>query len=168
MEWYREERLVSVAADDAALEGDLTLPDGARGAILFAVDTGRYAPENRRAAREFLDAKFATLLIDLLTEEETDLRPLVDLDFLSRRLIAATDWLSLNPDTRELRVGLFGGDAALRAAAARPEAVDAVVWRGQDPPPGEVEVPTLYLVDSGAPEVTARLARAWFQRHLAR
>jgi dienelactone hydrolase len=111
-------------------------------------------------ARLLNEAKLATLLIDLLTpEEETlDLRTAhlrFDIDLLAERLIAATDWLTENPDTRQLRVGYFGAStgagAALVAGAERPDVVGAVVSRGGRPDMAGpalpcVKSPTLLIV----------------------
>ena len=157
-----EEREVRVPAGPVELEGNLGVPEGARGIVLFAhgSGSGRMSPRNRYVARALREANFATLLVDLLTpdEEEQDLvtrRLRFDIGLLSGRLAGATDWLSENPDTRNLRVGYFGAStgagAALVAAAGRPGAVGAVVSRGGRPDlAGEalprVKAPTLLIV----------------------
>jgi putative phosphoribosyl transferase len=106
------------------------------------------------------EAGFATLLIDLLTrdEEEIDLRTRqfrFDLDLLTERLIRATEWLKKNPQTRTLRIGLFGSStgaaAALIAAAKLVDDVRAVVSRGGRPDLAMeylagVKAPTLLIV----------------------
>ena len=105
-------------------------------------------------------AKLATLLIDLLTsaEEAIDLRTAqlrFDIGLLAERLIATTDWLVRQPDTRPLRLGYFGAStgagAALVAAAERPDIVGAVVSRGGRPDLAgaalaAVRAPTLLIV----------------------
>ncbi len=115
---------------------------------------------NRHVARLLNQAKLATLLVDLLTadEEAIDLRTAhlrFDIGLLAERLIAATDWLTQQPATRELRVGYFGAStgagAALVAAAERPEVVGAVVSRGgrpdlAGPALARVRAPTLLIV----------------------
>jgi putative phosphoribosyl transferase len=157
-----EERQVRVQAGPVELEGNLGVPDGARGVVLFAhgSGSGRHSPRNRYVARALQRAGLATLLIDLLTpdEEEVDLRTRhlrFDVRMLADRLAGATDWLTENPDTRGLRVGYFGAStgagAALVAATERPEAVGAVVSRGGRPDlAGDalplVEAPTLLIV----------------------
>jgi putative phosphoribosyl transferase len=157
-----DERVVRVAAGRVALEGNLSLPGAARGVVLFAHGSGssRHSPRNRHVARLLNEAKLATLLIDLLTPEEEalDLRTAhlrFDIDLLAERLIAATDWLTENPDTRELRVGYFGAStgagAALVAAAERADIVGAVVSRGgrpdmAGPALSRVRAPTLLIV----------------------
>jgi putative phosphoribosyl transferase len=157
-----EEREVRVPAGPVELEGNLGVPEGARGLVLFAhgSGSGRMSPRNRYVARALREANFATLLVDLLTpdEEEQDLvtrRLRFDIGLLSGRLAGATDWLLENPNTRNLRVGYFGAStgagAALVAAAGRPGEVGAVVSRGGRPDlAGEalsrVKAPTLLIV----------------------
>jgi len=157
-----EEREVRVPAGPVGLEGNLGVPEGARGLVLFAhgSGSGRMSPRNRYVARALREANFATLLVDLLTpdEEEQDLvtrRLRFDIGLLSGRLAGATDWLLENPNTRNLRVGYFGAStgagAALVAAAGRPGEVGAVVSRGGRPDlAGEalsrVKAPTLLIV----------------------
>lgn len=135
---------VEVPAGRVALEGDLTLPAGARGLVLFAHGSGssRHSPRNRYVAQVLNDGSLATLLVDLLTEQEevidTQTRHLrFDITLLAERLVDAVDWLQSHPDTRDLAIGCFGAStgaaAALWAAAERPAAVRAVVSRGGRP-----------------------------------
>ena len=156
-----DERTVRVTAGDVTLEGELGIPANARGVVLFAhgSGSGRTSPRNRYVAGVLREAGLATLLIDLLTlaEEHDDrwdghLR--FDIAFLARRLVGAIEWLAARDETRALRVGIFGastgGGAALVAAAARPDAVGAVVSRGGRPDLADgalpvVEAPTLLI-----------------------
>ena len=78
-----------------------------------------------------------------------------DIDLLTRRLVATIDWLGERRDAATLPIGLFGAStgaaAALRAAAARPKRVDAVVSRGGRPDLAgdalpRVHAPTLLIV----------------------
>jgi len=149
-----DEQVVRVAAGSVTLEGNLVLPDKVRGIVLFAHGSGssRPSPRNRFVAQALQQGGLATLLIDLLTrdEETVDLRTRqlrFDIGLLAARLLAATDWLAQNSDTRNLRVGYFGastgGGAALVAAAERPDAVGAVVSRGGRP---DLAGPALSLV----------------------
>jgi dienelactone hydrolase len=158
----REESSVKVSTGLVVLEGNLGIPDGARGIVLFAhgSGSGRHSPRNRYVARRLRQANLATLLIDLLTaEEETiDLQTRqhrFDIKLLAGRLVGATDWLTQNPDTRNLRVGYFGAStgagAALVAAVECPELVAAVVSRGGRPDLAgqalpRVAAPTLLIV----------------------
>src|SRR5262245_19430558 len=158
------EHPVRVAAGPVTLEGNLAIPEGARGVVLFAhgSGSGRHSPRNRFVARALREAGLATLLIDLLTEQEeavdrstAHLR--FDIGLLADRLGGATDWLTDDPQTAGLSVGYFGastgGGAALVAAVRRPTVVGAVVSRGGRPDlAGEalpaVLAPTLLIVGS--------------------
>ena len=157
-----EERPVSVSAGPVELEGNLSVPENARGVVLFAhgSGSGRHSPRNRYVAGVLREAGLATLLIDLLTpdEEVVDLRTghlRFDIRLLAQRLAGATDWLMANPDTRYLRIGYFGASTgaggALVAAARRPQGVGAIVSRGGRPDlAGDalplVDAPTLLIV----------------------
>jgi putative phosphoribosyl transferase len=169
MERKGEERLVHVAVGLVTLEGNLSLPEGARGVVLFAHGSGssRHSPRNRYVAQVLNEAKLATLLVDLLTsdEEAIDLRTAhlrFDIGLLAERLVGATDWLTQYPDTRHLRIGYFGAStgaaAALVAAPERPDVVGAVVSRGgrpdlAGPALGRVRAPTLLIVGGNDFEV---------------
>ncbi|MDQ3815129.1 MAG: dienelactone hydrolase family protein [Armatimonadota bacterium] len=159
-----QERLVQVPAGTATLEGDLVVPEDARGVVLFAHGSGssRHSPRNRYVAGVLQAAGLATLLIDLLTasEEAVDLRTRhlrFDIGLLAERLVGAMEWLAQEPGTRGLKIGLFGastgGGAALVAAAQRPELAGAVVSRGGRPDLAgpalpQVQAPTLLIVGS--------------------
>jgi putative phosphoribosyl transferase len=159
---WSEERPVRIPVGAVELEGNLGVPEGAAGVVLFAhgSGSGRHSPRNRYVARVLREAGLATLLIDLLTreEEEVDLRTgylRFDIGLLADRLADATGWLIENPDARDLRIGYFGAStgagAALVAAAERPDEVGAIVSRGVRPDlAGEalplVKAPTLLIV----------------------
>jgi putative phosphoribosyl transferase len=156
------EREVRLRAGTTELVGDLVVPAGAAGVVLFAHGSGssRHSPRNRLVAGALRRVGLATLLLDLLTpaEEERD-RVTAELRFdvalLAERLIAAADLLLAEPATAGLPLGLFGAStgagAALIAAAERPETVAAVVSRGGRPDLagdhlGRVRAPTLLIV----------------------
>jgi dienelactone hydrolase len=126
------------------LEANLAIPRGARGVVLFAHGSGssRFSPRNRAVAADLNDSGIATLLVDLLTEEEEAVDSVTahlrfDIGLLAKRLIHATDWLLTAPEMRGLRIGYFGAStgaaAALVAAVERPQAVAAIVSRGGRP-----------------------------------
>lgn len=163
-------RPVEVPADGAVtLHGDLTVPEPARGVVLFAHGSGssRLSPRNRLVARALSDAGIATLLLDLLDpdEERRDQRTAelrFDIPLLADRLAAAADWLATEPAVARLQLGLFGAStgaaAALITAAERPDRVRAVVSRGGRPDLaagrlGQVQAPTLLLVGGHDPAV---------------
>jgi putative phosphoribosyl transferase len=174
-----EERLVQVSIHGITLEGNLTLPDGAAGLVLFAHGSGssRHSSRNRHVAAILNQSKLATLLVDLLTPEEEaiDVRTAhlrFDIGLLAERLIGATDWLMEYPDTLDLRIGYFGAStgaaAALVAASERPEAVGAVVLRGGRPDLAgpaltRVRAPTLLIVGGNDFQVI-ELNRAAFEQ----
>jgi putative phosphoribosyl transferase len=138
-------RLVSIPIDRVELEGDLAAPLRPRGIVLFAHGSGssRHSPRNRFVAESLRrEARVATLLFDLLSpaEEAIDAQSAAlrfDIGLLARRLLAATDWVRRDAQSRALRVGYFGAStgaaAALVAAANRPEGIGAIVSRGGRP-----------------------------------
>ena len=213
-----EDRAVRIPVGREAIEGGLSVPEHARGIVLFAHGSGssRHSPRNRHVAHLLNQATLATLLVDLLTpiEEALDQQAgelRFDIGLLTERLVGATDWLAQQPDTRRLRVGYFGAStgaaAALVAAGMRADAVGAVVSRGgrpdlAGPALARVRAPTLLIVggndfevlelnrvafaqlrgekqlaivpgathlfeEPGALDEVARVARQWFERHLA-
>ncbi len=153
---------VQIRAGHAVLSGNLTIPDGADALVLFAHGSGssRHSPRNQFVARTLNDNGLATLLFDLLTQEEEalDMRTgehRFNIDLLAERLVHATKWANQQEETRDLRVGYFGsstgGAAALVAAAEMPREVGAVVSRGGRPDLAgdtlsKVQAPTLLIV----------------------
>jgi putative phosphoribosyl transferase len=153
---------VQIRAGQAILPGNLHLPKGAGAVVLFAHGSGssRHSPRNQFVARTLNDAGLATLLFDLLTQEEEaidvqtrELR--FNIHLLAERLVHATRWAKQQPQTRDLRIGYFGsstgGAAALVAAVDVPQDAGAVVSRGGRPDlAGEalpaVQAPTLLIV----------------------
>jgi putative phosphoribosyl transferase len=85
-----------------------------------------------------------------------------DIEMLSLRLVAATNWLMSQRDLRDLPVGYFGAStgaaAAVVAAGLRPEVVGAIVSRGGRPDLAGstlqmVRAPTLLIVGGFDPVV---------------
>jgi putative phosphoribosyl transferase len=156
------ERPVTIRLPGATLDGDLAMPSGATGLVLFAHGSGssRHSPRNRYVADVLQQAGLATLLMDLLTMEEERIDLVTrhlrfDIDLLGRRVVGATDWLAGQPEASALNLGYFGAStgaaAALVAAAERPAAVKAVVSRGGRPDLAgaalpRVKAPTLLIV----------------------
>src|SRR3954464_11749864 len=106
---------VRIPAGEVRLHGDLVVPRGATGVVLFAHGSGssRHSPRNRFVAEVLQDQGLATLLIDLLAldEERVDARSArlrFDLDLLAGRLVGATDRLGEQPQTHGLKIGFFG------------------------------------------------------------
>jgi putative phosphoribosyl transferase len=153
---------VQLQAGRAVLSGNLNIPENANALVLFAHGSGssRHSPRNQFVARTLNDVGLATLLFDLLTQEEeaidTQTRELrFNIHFLAERLVHATKWAKQQEETRDLRIGYFGsstgGAAALVAAVELPQDIGAVVSRGGRPDlAGEalpkVKPPTLLIV----------------------
>ncbi len=140
------------------IAGDLTVPEGAGGIVVFAHGSGssRHSPRNRDVAAALNGAGLATLLIDLLTVAEEQQRANVfDIELLAERLAAASAWVRAQPELSGLQLGSFGAStgagAALWAAADLGDQVRAVVSRGGRPDLaaprlGAVRAPTLLIV----------------------
>lgn len=153
---------VSIPVDGEALAASMTIPEHARGVVLFSHGSGssRFSPRNRYVAEFLQQLGLATVLLDLLTpkEENQDLRTgqwRFDIDMLGARLVMAADWLQQDARTANLAMGLFGAStgaaAALVAAAERPQSVAAIVSRGGRPDLAgtalvHVKAPTLLIV----------------------
>jgi putative phosphoribosyl transferase len=129
---------------DVTLDGDLAIPANAAGIVLFAHGSGssRRSPRNQFVARAIQEAGIATMLFDLLTQEEeaeddATGRLRFDIGLLARRLIEATRWIAGQAEIRTLEMGYFGastgGAAALAAAAEIGAAIGGVVSRGGRP-----------------------------------
>lgn len=148
----------AVSLQGPLLPADLMVPEQATGLVLFAHGSGssRLSGRNRWVAEVLQQHGFATLLFDLLTEEEAQDRSKVfNIALLARRVGEAIDWVEQRPDLRDLRLGLFGAStgaaAALLAAAQKPTNVAAVVSRGGRPDLAMtalplVRAPTLLIV----------------------
>jgi len=122
------------------LEGDLVLPQNAKGLVIFAHGSGssRFSPRNTHVARQLQEQGLGTLLLDLLTEHEAyDRRNVFDIPLLAGRMIEAVRFARSDTELSNLRIGLFGAStgaaAALVAAARLPNEVAAVVSRGGRP-----------------------------------
>ncbi len=155
------------------LTGDLSIPQNAKGLIVFAHGSGssRHSTRNKEVAAKLQEAGFGTLLFDLLTvKEDEDYSKRFDIDLLTDRLIRVTDWLKSYPDTADLTIGYFGAStgaaATLNAAAKLGNTIAAVVSRGGRPDMAalllpEVNTPTLLIVGSLDTEVIALNEKAY-------
>ncbi len=130
-------KLQDVSVGAQALQGFLRLPADPSGLVIFAHGAGssHLSVRNNYVAEELGKRGLATLLFDLLTEQEArDRANVFDIPLLSTRMIEAIDWVCENPDIPPLPIGLFGSStgaaAAMVAAAHAPEKVQAVVSRG--------------------------------------
>lgn len=149
---------VTIQVGSVALEGDLCLPAEAHGLVIFVHGSGssRQSPRNKFVAQELQKVGLATLLFDLLTEEEDETyENRFDIATLTKRLVLVVQWTSEQTKLKDLPIGLFGAStgaaAALQAAAELKTQIKAVVSRGGRPDLagdalGKVKAPTLLIV----------------------
>ena len=153
---------VIITSDSIELGAFLMIPEDVKGLVLFAHGSGssRHSPRNQHVAQMLNDYGLATLLMDLLTNEEEKFDNLTrelrfDINLLAERVGIATDWLNQNPETKSFGFGYFGSStgaaAALVAAAEQGQKVGAVVSRGGRPDLAgaalpRVQSPTLLIV----------------------
>lgn len=143
------------------LKGNLEIPKGAKGIVLFAHGSGssRFSKRNQFVANELIKAGMGFLLMDLLTEEEEQVDNVTgelrfDIDMLADRVVEATEWLKDNPETKHLKIGYFGsstGAGAALVAASKETSISAIVSRGGRPDLAgmalaKVTAPTLLIV----------------------
>jgi putative phosphoribosyl transferase len=147
-----------------ALSADVTAPEGASGVVVFVHGSGssRLSPRNRYVARALNQAGLATILFDLLTDEEAeDRRNVFDIPLLATRVREAIAAARESDRLRGMRIGLFGastGAAAALCAAAEDRDIAAVVSRGGRPDLAldvldAVTAPTLLIVGGMDEEV---------------
>lgn len=160
-----QERTVSMSLGGGIHEGILGLPDQPRGLVVFAHGSGssRHSSRNQFVAKQLREVGMATLLFDLLTEEEDQVyENRFDIGLLAERLVQASGWVASQAELAELPQGYFGAStgaaAALKAAAQLPGTIRAVVSRGGRPDlAGEalprVEAPTLLIIGGADTQV---------------
>ncbi|HUW24140.1 MAG TPA: alpha/beta hydrolase [Patescibacteria group bacterium] len=130
--------LVSLPLEGITLKGNLVVPPKARGIVVFSHGggSGRFSPRNNFVAGTLNRIETATLLLDLLTEEEDLIyENRFNINLLTQRLMSAVDWVQREPALANLAIGFFGAStgaaSALRAAATLgSEEIAAVVSRG--------------------------------------
>jgi putative phosphoribosyl transferase len=115
------------------VEGNLSIPDNPIGIVIFAhgSGSGRASERNQLTSRKLNENNIATLLFDLLTEQEQECdRQLENLksdvpgatfnkfniSLLTGRLSMATDWVLNYPKKRNLQVAYFGSSTGAAAA----------------------------------------------------
>ncbi len=171
------EVIIQIAA--VRLEGELVMPAAAKGLVLFAHGSGssRHSPRNQYVARVLQKAGIATLLFDLLTEEEERLERHTrhlrfDILLLATRLMEVTNWVGTEAATRHFKLGYFGSStgaaAALAAAAELGDQINSVVSRGgrpdlAGPALGRVSAATLLIVGGNDTSVIELNVEAYAQ-----
>jgi len=162
---------IKIPLEKVTLEGRLTVPERAKGIVIFAHGSGssRFSSRNWYVAEILHDQNIATLLTDLLTieEEQIDLQTRhirFDIPLLAERLVQIADWAEQDSRTNHLKIGYFGsstgGGAALIAAAQAPDNIATVVSRGGRPDLAgdflpQVKAPALLIVGERDQEVLA-------------
>lgn len=153
-----EKQTINIPIDSIELEGILVIPEGARGLVIFSHGAGssRLSPRNNYVADVLNKADIATLLFDLLTEEEDRVyENRFDIPKLTKRLITVTEWTQKQEELKKMNIGYFGSStgaaSALNAAAALSKQIKAVVSRGGRPDLSmeylpDVKAPTLLIV----------------------
>lgn len=160
---------ITLTDEDVELRGILTLPKKAKGIIVFAHGSGssRLSPRNQFVSHYLEKEGFATLLLDLLTEQEEIIDLMTrqyrfDIILLAKRLSLVTNWLKSESKTKHLSIAYFGAStgaaAALIAAATSKTPIKAIVSRGGRPDIAievlpHLKVPTLLIVGSNDHEV---------------
>jgi len=158
----RREVSIPLKSSSVSVRGDLTVPQGASGLVLFVHGSGssRLSPRNQYVAQILNEGGLATLLFDLLTPEEEveddrTKRLRFDMELLGDRVLDATSWVLEQEDLVNMKLGYFGassgGGAALRASVLSKKPVSAVVSRGGRPDLcgellGKVTSPTLLII----------------------
>jgi len=121
------------------VRGQLIIPQQPKALIIFAHGSGsnRKSPRQQKVSSSLNKLGFATLLFDLLTEEEAkNRRKVFDIRLLTERLLGATAWAVTVEELKDLPIGYFGastGAAAALSAAAQEPRVKSVVSRGGRP-----------------------------------
>ena len=149
---------VDIPVGQVTLTGDLSVPENAKGLVIFSHGSGssRLSTRNRFVAEHLQRSGFATLLFDLLTpqeDEKYDNR--FNIPLITQRLVDATNWVMKDERLTDYNIGYFGAStgaaSALGAAAALGDMVKAVVSRGGRPDLADavlpdVQSPTLLIV----------------------
>lgn len=171
----RINKSILITLKDVELEGKLVVPEKAIGLVIFSHGSGssHHSPRNNFVATLLQQKGLATLLFDLLTEEEDrTYENRFNIDLLTKRLINVTEWIQRQPGTKDLPIGYFGAStgaaSALKAASFLGSTIKAVVSRGGRPDMAledltAVTAPTLLIVGSLDHEVI-RLNEKAYQR----
>ncbi len=156
---YNDVKDIEIPIAGEGHPGLLGVPLSAIGIVVFAHGSGssRLSTRNNYVADIIRARGIATLLFDLLTEEEDRVyETRFNIPLLKDRLIEVTHWLKSQQALSALSIGYFGAStgaaAALKAAAMLGDEVSAVVSRGGRPDLAgaddlsTVRAPTLLIV----------------------
>ncbi len=153
-------RSIRIPTAPVVLEAELIVPSLVEGLVIFAHAGGQRSLRNRQLASQLRKAGLGTLLLELLTPEESAATQAganlhFNIGLLTQRLVCAAHWVADEDEARNLRIGFFGSGtgsgAALVAAADLGKAIGAVVSRGGRPDLAgnalrRVKSPTLLVV----------------------
>ena len=158
--------LIKIPVNSHSVEGFLEIPKDSKGIVLFAHGSGssRHSKRNNFVAEVLWKPGLATLLTDLLTEEE-DLtyENRFNIDLLTGRFVEITRWIQTYSPTKNLSIGFFGASTgaavAIEASVILSEKIKAVVSRGGRPDLakeslGKTNSPTLFIVGGSDYPVT--------------
>jgi putative phosphoribosyl transferase len=151
---------IDIPVDEFILKGNLTIPKNTNSIVIFSHGSGssRFSTRNNFVAKILNQSNIATLLTDLLTLEEDEIyENRFDIELLTQRLIAVTNYTSKLTSLKNLPIGYFGAStgaaSALKAAARLKNKIKAIVSRGGRPDLALddlklIEAPTLLIVGS--------------------
>ncbi len=158
MESFKSIRSLKLKIGEIVQEADLSMPETPTGLVIFSHGSGssRLSSRNRFVASQLQNNNLATLLFDLLTQEEDSIYGnRFDIELMAGRLINVTRQMSADPETSLLPIGFFGAStgaaSALMAAAELGEKIKAIVSRegrvdlAMEKIP-EISSPTLFIV----------------------
>ncbi|HEY0029882.1 MAG TPA: alpha/beta hydrolase [Bacteroidia bacterium] len=167
---------ITVPVGGFKLRGNLNIPDNTDSIVIFSHGSGssRFSPRNQYVAEILNKKNIATLLVDLLTEDEDQIYGnRFNIEMLAMRLLAITNYIRLLPEWKDMAIGYFGAStgaaSALQAAAQLDDDVRAVVCRGGRPDLAAsielVKAPVLLIVGSLDPVVIELNERAYALLH---
>jgi putative phosphoribosyl transferase len=164
---------VRIRAIGGDIPVDISVPENACGLVVFGdgVGSGRHSLANRRLAEILNERAFVTVVADLISDHEQLLNwhtgeTCRGLDLLEQRVVSITDWIAMQTNLKGLPLGYFGAgigaDAALIAAAKRPETIRAVVSCEArldqiEAVLSEIYAPALFIVGNEDPALLDRL-----------
>jgi hypothetical protein len=116
---------ISLPATDVWLDGLLAHAPDVRGlALIPQTSVGNHRDSRDAYVAAALQREgFATLILDLITRYEHNRDPDIryNIPLLTRRVIAASDWLGHQPPLKRLAVGILGAATGSGAVFGRPQ-----------------------------------------------
>ena len=117
------DELIKIPVGLTELTGNLNIPYQASGLVIFSHGSGssRLSPRNNYVAELIRSYQLGTLLFDLLTEEEDkEYERRFNIDLLTERLVAVTEWIETQPQVQNLPLGFFGASTGAASALGQP------------------------------------------------